>query len=143
MVSVNFDVVEKTLMNVVFVKYIEIVEYFIIHPELDEFGLALKGQKLEEFKILNNKFDDSFMEKLVNKKSGKDTVINLSPNELRSLSDKIYWVKDAIINITKEKNDKKMNIEDDRIMIKHLIDLENKIKNVMEKYGIEEFVDEE
>jgi len=142
LISVKFDAVEKTLMNVVFVKYIQIAEYCMIHPEEDEFGLALTGQKLDEFKILNNKFDDSIMEKFLNKKSGKDTIINLSPDELKSLSDKIFWVKDLVIKTTKEKFDNKMNIDDDKIMIKYLVELENKIKTIMENDGIVEFLKE-
>jgi hypothetical protein len=143
MVSVNFDVVEKTLANVVFAKYAEIAEYLIIHPEKDEFGLALTGQKLKEYKNLIKKFDDSPLEKLFNKKSGKETIINLLPDELRSLSSMAFWVKDLMVSAAKEKKDKNINIEDDKIMIKYLIGLENKIRNIMEKNGIEEFVDEE
>jgi hypothetical protein len=137
-VDVVFNIVEKTLVDLVFLKYAEIGEYFLIHPEKDECGLALIGKELEEYKILTKKFDDSIMEKLLNKKSGKDKIINLTHNEIRSLLNMIFWVKDLMGQSAKEKKDNNINIDDDKIVLNNLIELENKINDIMKENGIDE-----
>jgi hypothetical protein len=119
-VEIEFSIIEKTLMILIFSKYTEIVEYYILHPESDEFGLAMYGEDIKKFEKISNKFTRSSI-------LSKET-IKLNEKELEKIDDIMFWVKDFIINVAREKKESGLSIEDEKILIQKIMSLKKKIE---------------